>query len=191
MFLRQHRGIPRRVGDGVSCVRNSPLSPAFQNQGGDRHSLPFDARSSVVATRIAVLRKSPNPIQGEIAMRTTNHVTARMNRVIPFLVVVALLLSPLSLARRPGTGSPDPEQAERRKSNLLRRRWHAPRFDGEVCVSRCNANLRRSDAQRRQRRQRSGAGLSAQHGGRLVHACNGNLSERTRLDQQHLLPKRR
>ena len=34
-------------------------------------------------------------------MRTTNRVTARMNRVIPFLVVVALLLSPLSLLAAP------------------------------------------------------------------------------------------
>ena len=56
---------------------------------------------------------------------------------------------------------------------------------------RRHADLQGADEARRHRRQRHDPGVPAQHRRRLVHDGDRDLSVRARLDEQHLLPRRR
>ena len=51
--------------------------------------------------------------------------------------------------------------------------------------------MQRSHGDGRQGRERLAPGLPAQHRRRLVHAGDGHLAGRARLDEQHVLPHRR
>ena len=115
--------------------------------------------------------------------------SSRFRPVVLFAIVVLLFTTAASpaigaSAKKSALGSAD-------RTVLFASDGMRPGPDGEVRQGRRDADLQGADEGRRDRRQRDGPGLPAEHRRRLVHDGHRHLPVRARLDEQHLLPRRR
>ena len=158
------------------ALRSRCAPRAIRREGAGRsrlHAMP-SRRTSAHASCASCRRRCPS------ADLPTNHGPVDRRRAAPG--AAARGSSRRGLAAR---------QADRHRwRRLLRRRRHAAGPDGEVRRPGRHAHVCQADGDRRQGRQRHGPGVPAEHRCRLVHAGDGRLSRRARLDQQHVLPDR-